>query len=166
MYYSTTQTRTVSETVAATVARVRAVLLQVHVDFINALSALLVESDRVESWLDDLSYMLVKNAIEHFEMRVECRGGLWRAWRYEVSDDGSLIETARGGGIDFWDAPAGSQVRLVIRRRDDLPEWVSAELDRRGWTHKVAALPGMPIRERAYSKDCWGLVRCRIELER
>ena len=68
---------------------------------------------------------------------------------------------ARGGGINFFGAPVGSRAKLVIQRRAGLSAAVSAEIDRRGWTHPVPALLGTGERERAYSQDGWGVVRYR-----
>lgn len=155
--FTTTRTAVVS----ATDARVEAVLRQLHADLLNAIAAKLTSHDVVCGWRDDLAYMLRHNAIVHFEIRVECGGRPWTSWRYEVSNDGSLRETSRGGGINFFGAPPGSRARLVIQRRPWLPTEVGAEIDRRGWTHPVPALVGSGERERAYSQDGWGVVRLR-----
>ena len=155
-------TNTRSASVAATAARVEAVLLQVHLDFINAISAGLVTHEAACSWRSDLAYMLWHNALEHFEIRVERGGARWNSWRYEVSNDGSLRETSRGGGINFFAAPPGYTAIVVIKQRPGLSADVSAEIERRGWIYTVGALTGLPVRERAYSQDCWGVVRYQI----
>lgn len=160
---TTSYTRSATETVAVTHVRLNAVLLQVRVDFINAVAAGLATHERVTSWRDDLEYMLFNNALEHFELRVERGATRWNTWRYVVSNDGTLQETSRGGGIDFWQAPPGYEASLVIRRRADLDANVSAEIDRRGWIRKVDSVTGAAERERAYSKDAWGTIRFRIE---
>lgn len=155
-------TTTRSADVSATEARVEAVLLQVHVDFINAIAAGLTTHDVVLSWRKDLAYMLWHNALEHFEIRVERGGTRWLSWRYEVSNNGSLRETSRGGGINFFAAPPGHTASLVIKQRPGLAADVAAEIERRGWIYTVGALTGLPARERAYSQDGWGVVRYQI----
>jgi hypothetical protein len=96
-----TQTRTQSSTVTITEARVRAVLRQVNVDMLAAVLCKFVSKESTDKWKDDLFYMLGKNALRYFELRVYLNGDIKAAWRYEVSIDGSLTNSDRGGGINF-----------------------------------------------------------------
>lgn len=159
-----TFSRTHTSTTTATETRVRAVLRQVNVDLLAAVAADLVNHSRAAEWYQDLSYMLNENAIEHFEIRVQRGDTPVGAWRYVVRDDGSLMPSNRGGGINFCNFVASSDtVHVVITRRSGLPDAVSKEIDRRGWTVPMAALSGSLIQERIYSKDGYGVVRHRID---
>lgn len=158
-----TYTATRTATVAATETRVNAVLRQVHVDFTNAVAAQLATSDIVASWRKDLTYMLQSGALEYFEIRIIHGQQRWRTWRFTISDDGTLLESSNGGGINFFGAPSGSVASLVIKRRADIQLEVSKEIDRLGWTTKVEAIDAAGVRERAYSKDHYGVVRHMIE---
>lgn len=159
-----TRTATRSATITATETRVRAVLRQVNVDLYAAVSAGLLSTTQTRDWYDDLTYMLTKDALIHFELRVHHGGRIIDAWRYEVSNDGSLTLTDKGGGINFYALPRTATITLTVRRRPQLPAVVSAEIDRRGWTVKVQNLNGVMTRERAYSKDGYGVVRHRFQM--
>lgn len=160
MGHTTTATR--SATVSATETRVRAVLRQVNVDLLAAVAAGLVSKDRTDGWYTDLAYMLKEDALKHFEIRVKDNGTLVAAWRYEVSNDGSLTLTDRGGGLGFYGFSRTATVSLVIQRRAGLSAEVTAAIDHLGWTAKVESLDGALTRERSYSKDGYGVVRSKI----
>lgn len=160
-----TASATRSATVAITETRVRAVLRQLNVDLYAAAAAELVDRSRTDGWYDDLSYMLLKNALSYFELRVVDDAEVVAAWRYVVSSDGSLTQTDQGGGINFYAFSRTASVRLVIQRRTGLPKAVSAEIDRRGWTNKVASLGGAMTQERTYSKDGYGVVRHSLQIK-
>jgi len=163
MQHSSTTTRT--STVTATETRVRAVMRQVRTDLLAACTAGLAEHESINEWYDDLTYMLRKNALEHFELRA-CRGEkVVAAWRYVIADDGSITLSERGGGTDFHELRSSAEkVHIVITRRQGLSAAVTEEIDRRGWTVSVKALSGALKEERSYSKDGYGVVRHRVEL--
>lgn len=164
MAYTNTNTITASAVVTATEARVRELLKHVRVELGAACYRGLVEASEIEKWLADLSYMLQKNALINFQVRVHVGGELRRAWCYDVSDDGRVLGSGEnGGGIDFYQFPAGSHVSLVISRRQGLSRAVSEEIDRRGWTRPVESLQGSGVRERVYEKDGYGLIRHRFD---
>jgi hypothetical protein len=160
-----TQTRTQSSTVTITEARVREVLRQVNVDMLAAVLCKFVSKESTDKWKDDLFYMLGKNALRYFELRVYLNGDIKAAWRYEVSIDGSLTNSDRGGGINFYSFSNGSTVKLIIQRRENLPSQVNEEINRRGWTSSVQALTSGQTAERSYSKDGYGVIRHRLILE-
>jgi len=161
MAYTNTATFTATTTVTATEARVRWVLRQVRVDLMAATSRGIAMPKSFEALLDDLAYMLQKNAIFHFELRLTPGA----AWRYVVSDDGTVVDTGQhGGGINFYDYQASAQLSLVIVRRPGLPRTVTDEINHRGWTKPVDSLEGEGVQERAYEKDGYGVVRHRFDL--
>ena len=140
--YSSAQTHTRTSSITATAARVADVLRQVRVDLINAERAGLTSAVTIKDWVDDLTAMLLANALVHFELRILDRSArIWRAFRYTISDDGSLQEKGHGGGIDFFAAPAGSVARLTILRRPNLPPETSRLIDELGWTSPGQFVP-------------------------
>ena len=154
-----TMTSTRTTVVTATETRVQFVLRRVRVEFLAANRAGLVGEQMVADWVSDLQYMLVVGAITHFEIRL-VRDGRWHAaWRYTVSADGTLLETSEGGGIDFYGQPSGTVASLIIQRAANLAADIQAELIRRGWTYPAESITGDGERERAYSKDSYGLIR-------
>jgi hypothetical protein len=146
-----TQTRTQANTVTITETRVRAVLRQINVDMFAAVIRGFASKETIEKWKDDLFYMLSKE--------------IEAAWRYEVSSDGSLTTSDRGGGINFYDFPNNSILSLAIKRQTNLPNQVNEEINCRGWTSSVKTLTSNQTKERSYSKDGYGVTRHRLNLE-
>jgi hypothetical protein len=159
--YARTSTR--SETVSITEARVAEVLRQFRVELINAYYSDLIQGDQVDRIIRDLKFMLLNDALQYFELRIVYNGRVWRAWRYLVSMDGTLQESSDGGGIDFFEAPTGAVACVAIERRRDLPKNISDRIIDMGWRHYVPDLDGTGTRERAYSKDRYGVIRSRYE---
>ena len=103
-----TQTRTQANTVTITETRVRAVLRQINVDMLAAAIHGFASKETIDRWKDDLFYMLSKDALSYFELRVSISGQIKAAWRYEISIDGSVTTSDKGGGINFYDFPNDS----------------------------------------------------------
>jgi|GEM_PF-3255168 hypothetical protein len=160
-----TQTTTQANTVTITETRVRAVLRQINVDMLAAAIHGFASKETIDRWKDDLFYMLSKDALSYFELRVSISGQIKAAWRYEISIDGSLTTSDKGGGINFYDFPNDSILSLVIKRRENLSNQISEEINRRGWTHSVKTLTSNQTKERSYSKDGYGVNRYRLNLE-
>jgi hypothetical protein len=160
-----TKTRTQSSSVTITETRVRAVLRQVNVDMLAAVFCKFASKESTDKWKDDLFYMLSKNALYYFELRVYLNGDIKAAWRYEVSIDGSLTNSDQGGGINFRSFSNDSTVNLVIKKRENLPSQINEEINSRGWTSSVQALTSDKTGERSYSKDGYGVIRHRLNLE-
>jgi hypothetical protein len=161
MSYTTTR----ATTITATETRVKAVLRQVNVDMLAAVACGLVSDNRVRGWKNDLQYMLCKNALVYFELRVQEGGTIRAAWRYEISDDGSLLSGTSGGGLNFYAFSSNASISLIIKRRLNLSAAVNDEIDRRGWTTSVKSLAGVKTRERAYCKDGYGVIRHQLNVE-
>jgi hypothetical protein len=160
-----TQTRTQANTVTITETRVRAVLRQINVDMLAGVIRGFASKETIDRWKDDLFYMLSKDALSYFELRVSISGQIKAAWRYEISIDGSLTTSDKGGGINFYDFPNDSILNLVIKRRENLSNQISEEINRRGWTNSVKTLTSDQTKERSYSKDGYGVIRYHLNLE-
>ena len=126
-----TQTRTQVNTVTITETRVRAVLRQISVDMFAAVIRGFASKETIDKWKYDLLYMLSKNALCYFELRVSLGDQIKAAWRYEISIDGSLTTSEKGGGINFYTFPKNSILSLVIKRRENLSSQISEEINRR-----------------------------------
>jgi len=160
-----TQTRTQANTVTITETRVRAVLRQISVDMFAAVIRGFASKETIDKWKDDLFYMLSKDALYYFELRVSLGVQIKAAWRYEISTDGRLTTSEKGGGINFYDLPNNSILSLVIKRRENLASQITEEINRRGWTSSVKTLTSNQTKERSYSKDGYGVTRHRLNLE-
>ena len=82
---------------------------------------------------------------------------------YRVSSDGSVRESSTGGGIDYYLLPAGTAAVLFV----DLDESARAIQTVRTYIRERAwgtgnAVEGDPVRDRAYSKDGYGVIRGKI----
>jgi hypothetical protein len=137
----------------------------VNVDMLAAVFCKFASKESTEKWKDDLFYMLSKNALRYFELRVYLHGDIRAAWRYEISIDGSLTNSDQGGGINFRSFSNDSTVNLVIQKRENLSTQVNEEINRRGWTSSVQVLTSGQTEERSYSKDGYGVIRHRLNLE-
>jgi len=144
-----------------TEARVREVMKPVFDDIIVIANRGFIDSEQARKWYDDLSYMLLSEAISSFEFQFKQPGGRKGAVRYEVSDDGSLLESSRSGGLQLYWLPDDTAADLVVSFRK-MEQDVKAELNRRGWTRDASFVPGAAVRERAYSSEGYGLIRNRI----
>jgi hypothetical protein len=83
---------------------------------------------------------------------------------YRVNSDGSIRESAVAGGIDYYALPAGTRAFLFV----DL-NWqakriaaVRTYIEERGWALNCQPVQGDVIRDRAYSKDGYGVIRGKI----
>jgi hypothetical protein len=57
---------------------------------------------------------------------------------------------------------AGTKANIVVTYRDDVEPDVRAEMRRRGWGPGGVSLAGNATRERAYSKEGYGLIRSKV----
>ena len=146
-----------------TEARAREVLGKTFDDFLAMYYRGLISSkERCESFIDDLTYLLNKQAIDRFQIKFIKPNGTKSALEYEVSDDGTLFEDSPSGGIDYYQYPKDTHVSLWVNYRPNTSERVFSEMRKRGWG---AGSPIVGTREydRSYSKNGYGLKRYTIE---
>ncbi|NTX33989.1 hypothetical protein [Myxococcus sp. CA033] len=154
-----TSTRTGTGTF--TEARVREVMNLVLDDFVGCVLRGFVSQERAQKWYGDLTYLLTQQAISAFELQFTRPNGTEGAFRYEVSDDGSLLGSSPSGGQKLHMQPAGTTCSIYVDYRDAVQGHVREEMRRRGWG-PGASVGGDAVRDRAYSKDGYGLIRSRI----
>ncbi len=157
-----TSTQTITTT--ATAARVRKVLHEVFVDLLGLSTFGVVDQEDVNRWVDDLQYMLTAGALSSFELRAYRGSTVIDAWRYTVSDDGSLSTGERGGGIDSYSLRTATKVTVAIQKRNGLTRRVLAEIESRGWTRTVESLAFPTTERRVYAADGYGLIREKYRL--
>ena len=158
-----TGTITSSRSGTFTAARVRDVMFEVHADLIQLVSPGLISMETAKSWAEDLTYILERQAAKGFQLQFRCSGHEHRAVDYRVSEDGTLHESSTSGGINYFALPRGTQVILFVFldfQARSINE-VNVELAKRGWG-SGQAIEGAAVRDRAYSKDGYGLIRAKI----
>jgi len=157
-------TATRSRTDSFTQARLAAVMPEVGADFYSMAGAGLVPLDTVMKWTEELSFILKHRAARGFQVQLTSPGRDKIALDYRVSSDGSVHESSTAGGIDYYALPAGTRCVLFVDldygSRDI--QMVIAYIRPRGWGMDGQAVPGEPARDRAYSKEGYGLVRGKI----
>ncbi len=156
-----TASRSCSDTFSE--ARARAVMLEVGADFYALAAAKLISWEDAERWTEELSFILVHRAAIRFQIQLRCSGYLPRALDYRVSNDGSVLESGTGGGINYFGLPAGTVASLFVewnRLAKDLG-YVQQYLYARGWG-KAVAVDGAAVRDRVYSKDGYGVIRSKV----
>lgn len=150
---SATQTNTMTE------ARVRAVMQKVAANFSAFVVAGLVTAERAQKWVDDLTYLQVEGQLEFFELQL---AGRTFGLRYTVSADGSVQQDSASGGIDVYGLRAGTTVQLFAKTKSPRPEYIQAELERRGWHFNGEKLEAAESEQRAFSKNGYGLTRSKL----
>lgn len=152
-----------SQSCTYTEARARYVLGKVHDHLIGLAMRNLLSTDKARDWIDTLLYLLDEQAIDCFEIQCRLPSGRSCGWRHNVDDTGSLVEDSPSGGVDTFALPPGTVVGLTVNLRNDCRnlDTVLRELERRGWG-SGRLLDGPVVRERAYSRSGYGLIRSRV----
>ncbi|QSQ23211.1 hypothetical protein JY651_50440 [Pyxidicoccus parkwayensis] len=157
MTFSHTRTSTFTE------ARVREVMKSVFDELVGAANLGFISLESAHQWRDDLTYMLFQQVLEYFELQFRKPDGTRVGFRYEVSDDGSLLEASRSGGQRLYMLPDGTRGSILVSFREGhLDPEMDAELTRRGWGSGGSSLQGEGTRDRAYSDQGYGLIRKRM----
>ncbi|MFO0762675.1 MAG: hypothetical protein U0359_39925 [Byssovorax sp.] len=159
-----TTSYTVSQTSTFTEARARAVMRHVLGDFMNLAGTGLIKRETLQEWHEELEYAVSREVVEKFQLQFTKSNGTRLGLTYSVKDDGSVLEESKAGGVDFFGLPADTKVGLLLTYRAGAPrlEEVRAYLRARGWTTGGSAISGDPVRDRAFSKDGYGVVRTKI----
>jgi Bacterial HORMA domain family 1 len=158
-----TTTLTASRTNTFTEPRLRAVMPEVGADFYALASASIISFDTAVRWTEELTFILQHQAARGFQIQLTYPSGHKIALDYRVSSDGSIRESSTGGGIDYYLLPAGTSGVLFV----DLDETARGIQTVRTYIRERAwgtgnAVEGDPVRDRAYSKDGYGVIRGKI----
>lgn len=157
------QTGTRSQTNSFTEARLRAVMPEVGADFMNMAGAGIISFAVAQRWTEELTFVLQKQAARGFQVQLRCPGRGPIALDYRVSSDGTVRESGKAGGVDYYGLPDGSTATLFVDLDDSAPSIMEVRLytQQRGWG-SGSAVAGEPVRDRVYSKDGYGVIRGRI----
>jgi hypothetical protein len=133
-------------------------------DIVGLFARGFITKQRAIDWYQDLLYILSKEAAECFELQCSTPSGRRVGLRYVVTDDGQIYEDHDSGGLDYFAFPDGTAVNLFVALRMASRNYcdVLEELVRRGWATNGHQLNGPVTRERAYSKDGYGVTRHRV----
>lgn len=159
-----TQTYTVSRSSTFTEARVRKVMLEVGADFYALVAPGLISFETATKWTDDLTFILLHQAAHGFQIQLRCQGYWPIALDYRVSSDGSILESSAAGGIDYFALAPATTAALFVELNFTAPNIATAQsyLRGRGWETNGSAIVGVTLRDRAYSKDGYGVIRSKI----
>ena len=159
---SFTATRSLTDTF--TEARLAAVMPEVGGDFYALAGAGLISFDTAKKWTDELTFVLKHRGAHGFQLQFTCPGRNQIAVDYRVKSDGSIHESGTAGGIDYYALPTGTRVGLFVDFNFSSTDFaiVQTYTRQRGWGTNGQAVPGDPVRDRAYSKDGYGVVRGKI----
>lgn len=157
--YTTTRTNTYTE------ARARVVMLSVLEDLAVLAASRMISFETAKDWMEDLLYLVNARVLNFFELQYySSTGSRIGGYKYNLSEDGSLQENSQSGGIDPYDVPDGTKVKLfadIDYARQNITE-VNEYLASRGWGTNGTPLGGQAVYERAYSKDGYGLRRYKV----
>ncbi|WP_164019861.1 hypothetical protein [Pyxidicoccus trucidator] len=157
MTFSHTRTSTFTE------ARVREVMKSVFDELVGAARRGFISLENAQKWNDDLTYMLFRQVVAYFELQFRTPEGQRVGFRYDVSDDGSLLEGSRSGGQRLYMLPDGTRGSIFVSFREgQLDSETDTELTRRDWVSGGSSLQGEGTRDRAYSDQGYGLIRKRM----
>lgn len=157
-----TLTSTLTDTYSE--ARLRAVMAEVGADFYAPCAAGFITSETARRWTEDLTFVLRHRGAKRFQLQCTLPNGYKQALHYEVSSDGSVRESSGAGGIDFFALPQATSVRLYVELDYQSTNIgvVTAYTQQRGWGTNGEAVQGETVRDRAYSKDGYGVVRSKV----
>jgi hypothetical protein len=159
-----TETYSISRSSTFTEARVRHVMLEVGADFYALAAPGLISLATAMKWAEELTFILLHQAARGFQIQLRCQGYWPIALDYCVSADGSILESGTAGGIDYFALAPGTTATLFV----DLDfsarniAAVQAYLNGRGWGTNGQAIEGVSLRDRAYGKDGYGVIRSKI----
>lgn len=161
MHGTFTATRT--DTNTYTDARLRAIMPEVGGDFYALAGAGIVTLDTARRWTEELTFILRHEAAHGFQIQLRCPDGQTVALDYRVSSDGSIRESGASGGIDYYLMPAGTRATLFVNLNFQARAIgvVQAYTRERNWGTGSLVI-GDPVRDRAYSKDGYGVIRGKI----
>lgn len=156
--YASTSTFTVST--SYTEARARAIMKSVYDDFVCFTIFNLASVETISKWRKDILYMMDKEVLKYFDIKFS--SGSPSGYRYSVSSDGTLSENSLSGGINYYAYPSGTKVSIVVSLDETSSNYLEVENEmtlKRGWGNNGVSLTGNSHRDRAYSKDNYGVIR-------
>ena len=155
---------TASQTNSYSDARLRAVMPEIGADFFALAAAGLISATAASSWTEDLKFLMQNQAVFGFQIQLRRAGAADMAVDFRVSSDGTIKESSTSGGIDYYSLPEGTRASLFVNINWQARNIEAARkyMQDHNWGTSGSAVNGDPVRDRAYSKDGYGVVRGRI----
>ena len=160
---SGTSTRT--QTSTYTEARARYVLQKAFDDLVALMTNGFITKDTALEWYRVTKHIADMEALLIFQLKMKVGDQVVKAWQYEVSSDGTLLEDSESGGLAFDDVPSNSKVSICLKLSEDSVKNAKAweYLRSQGWGEGQLLKDGMK-QDRAFSKDGYGLRRSVFEM--
>lgn len=157
-------TSTASRTNTFTDARLRAIMPEVGADFYAMASAGIITIAVAQNWAEELTFILQHQAAHGFQVQLTYPNGQRVALVYRVSSDGSIRESGTAGGIDYYALPTGTWAFLFVDINFAAAKIATVQtyIRQRGWVLDAQPVQGDVVRDRAYSKDGYGVIRGKI----
>lgn len=157
---------TFSGTDSYSVADVKAVMQNTYEDIIGFANRQVVEFHAAKSWIEDLTYLLNNRALKSFELQLYNASGIrYKSYRYDVNAFGLVYSSDKSGGINYWEIPTNTKVRLFaeLDQTSSAYQTVLQELTQnRGWGTNGSAMDGTASYERTYGSGSLQLKRSVI----
>jgi hypothetical protein len=136
---------------------------EVGADFTNMAGAGIISIAVAQRWTEELTFVLQRQAARGFQLQLSCPGYAPIALDYRVSSDGTVRESGRAGGIDYYGLPEGTTATLFVDIDDSSPSIMRVRLYTRQRAWGVGSpVVGEPVRDRVYSKDGYGVIRGKV----
>lgn len=157
-----TYTATAARTSTTTEARVRDVMQKVAANFTGLVVRGLVTEARADEWAEVVSYLLIAEALDGFQVQFDMAGRAPYCIHYAVSTDGSIRSDSPSGGLDYYGIAAGTPVtfclNLTAAKRAAANAWLK---QRGGWTFDGKLLPGDDSDSRSFSSGGFAVTRSK-----
>lgn len=153
------QSFTASGTDTYSEARANYIVGKVYENTLNLMNTGLITKLRADGIRQDILYLLSKKALKWFELQFRKPDGAQIGGiHYELKADGSIYSDEPSGGLDFWELPSNTVVKLLIDldRTSPYIAEVDAQLAAWGWG-TGSALQGTMEYHRSFSKEGFGL---------
>jgi hypothetical protein len=157
------ETFTVSATEVYTETDVKTVMRNTYEDIIGFANRKLVEYTDVKKWIEDIIYILNKKVLKAFEIQlINSSNEKFKSYRYEVNENGFITSGTGSGGINYFDFPDNTKVKLFVELHEDrhnTTEVRRALIEERGWGTNGVAMSGNSTYERTHASGALALKR-------
>jgi hypothetical protein len=157
-------TYTFTGTETYTTTDVKVVMQNTYEDIIGFANREIITFEKAKNWIDDLTYILDKKAMDFFEIQLRDKNNVWyKTYKYDVDTNGYLGTGAASGGISYYSLPEGTKATLLVSLDESKPNAkdVREELNKRGWGTGTASV-GNSTAERNYINNSLQLSRSVI----
>lgn len=158
------RTYTVARASTFSEARARDVMQNILGDFVLIANAGLVDHEMIQKWHQDIQYAVLERVVDTFQIQFTEPDGTRRGLSYTVYDDGTIMQAAKAGGLDFRAFHPETKVSVLITYLEGAPntDSVRVYLRSRGWSAGGSLIDGAETRDRAFSKNGYGVERKKV----